>query len=166
MQQATTLKFPDTLASLRRHEGVWEGTYRYYDATGEKFDEHASRLICRFPKTGPYPYHQTNFYHWTDGRKDERDFPAMIVDGRISWDNELIQGWAADVALDEFGRTVMLHWVRKDMPDAYLYEMIQLSDCGRYRSRVWQWFADGKLTGRTLIDEQRVSERWDDYPVG
>ena len=52
------------------------------------------------------------------------------------------------------------------MPDAYLYEMIQLSDCGRYRSRVWQWFADGKLTGRTLIDEQRVSGRWDDYPVG
>lgn len=29
MQQATPLKFPDTLASLRRHEGVWEGTYRY-----------------------------------------------------------------------------------------------------------------------------------------
>lgn len=69
------------------------------------------------------------------------------------------------MTLDEFGRTVMLHWVRKDMPQAYLYEMIQLSDCGRYRSRVWQWFADGKLTGRTLIDEERVSASWADYPV-
>ena len=165
MQPAAKLNFPDTLASLRRHEGVWEGTYRYYDPAGEKTDEHASRLICRFPTTGPYPYHQTNLYRWADGRKDARDFPALIVDGRVRWDNALIKGWAADVALDEFTRTVMLHWVRKDMPEAYLYEMIQLSDCGRYRSRVWQWFADGRLTGRTLIDEHRVSDSWADYPV-
>jgi len=160
MQPATKLDFPDSLASLRRHEGTWEGTYRYYDAAGEKTDEHASRLICRFPQSGPYPYHQTNIYRWADGREEVRDFPALIADGRIHWDNDLIKGWAADVWLDEFGRTVMLYWVRKDMPESYLYEMIQLSDCGRHRARVWQWFADGCLTGRTLIDERRVSTGW------
>lgn len=165
MQTATKLKFPHSLSSLRRHEGVWEGTYRYYDAAGVQTDAHASRLICRFPKSGPYPYHQTNYYRWDNGREEVRDFPAHIRAGRVRWDNELINGWAADIPLDEFNRTVMLHWVRTDMPDAYLYEMIQLSDCDRYRSRVWQWFAEGRLTGRTLIDEQRVSTDWSDYPV-
>ena len=43
-------------------------------------------------------------------------------------------------------------------PDIYLYEMIQLSDCGHYRSRVWQWFQEGRLVKRTLIDEQFVSK--------
>ena len=50
----------------------------------------------------------------------------------------------------------MLHWTRQNEPGVYLYEMIQLSDCGQYRSRVWQWFRQGRLTGRTLIDEVRV----------
>lgn len=25
---------------LARHEGVWDGFYRYYDAAGDKIDEH------------------------------------------------------------------------------------------------------------------------------
>jgi hypothetical protein len=33
---------------LARHEGVWEGTYTYFNAANEKVDEHASRLLCRF----------------------------------------------------------------------------------------------------------------------
>ena len=165
MQSATTLEFPDSLSSLRRHEGVWEGIYRYYDADGAQSDAHESRLVCRFPRTGPYPYHQTNYYRWANGHEEVRDFPARIINGRVRWDNELIQGWAADVGLDEFNRTVMLHWVRTDMPETYLYEMIQLSDCGHYRSRVWQWFNAGRLTARTLIDEQRVSTDWSGYPV-
>ena len=57
----------------------------------------------------------------------------------------------------------MLHWTRNDDPGLYLYEMIQLSDCGKYRSRVWQWFRNGQLEQRTLIDEQRVSDDWAAY---
>jgi hypothetical protein len=52
----------------------------------------------------------------------------------------------------------MLYWTRNDEPDGYVYEMIQLSDCGRYRARVWQWFRDGRLSRRTLIDEHKVSD--------
>lgn len=37
---------------LTRQEGVWEGVYRYYDADGNKIDEHRSRLICRVPRFG------------------------------------------------------------------------------------------------------------------
>jgi hypothetical protein len=141
---------------LARHEGIWEGCYRHFDAQGTLIDIHRSRLICRFPSDGPYPYHQTNIYHWDDGRTETRDFPATYRDGRIWWDNDLISGWAADVSLDPHQRTVMLYWIRKGMPDTYLYEMVQLSDCGNCRSRVWQWIESGQLKMRTLIDETRV----------
>ncbi len=146
---------------LARHEGIWEGFYRYYDPDGNKIDEHRSRLVCRFPDGAEFPYHQTNHYTWADGRSESRDFPATYKDGRIWWDNELITGWAAEVGLDGFNRTVMLYWVRKGQENTYLYEMIQISDCGNFRSRVWQWIEDGKLKMRTLIDEQRVSHSWE-----
>jgi hypothetical protein len=152
-----------TMLLLARNEGVWDGWYRHFDGLGTKVDEHRSRLVCRFPDEGPYPYHQTNHYTWEDGRTEERDFPAVYRDGRVWFDNELITGWAAEVDLDEFNRSVMLYWQRKGEPDLYLYEMIQLSDDGRSRCRVWQWIKDGKIHMRTLIDEEKVSDTCDGY---
>ncbi len=148
------------LPLLARHEGVWDGWYRYYDAECNKIDEHRSRLVCSFPDAGPFDYDQTNHYSWADGRKDVRPFPAVLAGDRIVFQSDLIDGWAADVPLDTFKRTTMLNWVRKNEPGIYLYEMIQLSDCSNYRSRVWHWFRDGRLFQRTLIDEQRVSSDW------
>ena len=92
-----------------------------------------------FLKRDPLPYHQTNFYSWVDGKTEVRDFPAQYRDGRMWFDNEVIEGWAAEVPLDTFNRTVMLYWKRKGDPDLYLYEMIQLSDDGNHRHRVWHW---------------------------
>jgi hypothetical protein len=154
-------KLTEALPLLARHEGVWDGWYRHYDPNGNKVDEHRSRLVCRFPETvdGP-PYHQTNHYSWSDGRTEVRDFPAGFGDGRLLFDNELIKGWAAEVKIDDFNRSVMLYWKRKGDDDLYLYEMIQLSDCGRYRHRVWHWYRAGRLVSRTLIDEERVSHSW------
>jgi hypothetical protein len=143
---------------LARHEGVWEGHYRYFDANGNKIDEHASKLICRFPSDGPFDYFQSNHYTWADGRTETRDFPARYQDGRILWDNELIVGWAQEVGFDEHKRTIMLHWTRKDQPGTYLYEMINTSDDGKSRSRVWQWLENGKIKMRTLIDEVKTSD--------
>jgi hypothetical protein len=145
-----------------RHEGIWEGWYRYYDAAGNKIDEHRSRLVCRIPSEGPFSYHQTNHYEWSDGRREVRDFPATYRDGRLWFDNELIRGWAVEASEDPGRRTILLHWMRNGEPDTYLYEMIQLSDCGRYRTRVWQWLRGGQCVMRTLIDEQKVSDRWQD----
>jgi hypothetical protein len=143
---------------LARHEGVWEGTYKYYDADGNKTDEHASRLICRFPSDGPYPYHQTNFYSWADGKTETRDFPATYKDGCIWWDNELIKGWAGELKLDTNGRSVVLYWQRQTDASTYLYEMIQISDCGKFRGRTWHWISGGKIVARTHIDEHKVSD--------
>ena len=102
----------EAMPLLARHEGVWYGVYSYFNDQNEKTDEHKSRLICRFPDDGPYPYHQTNHYLWDDGRTEIREFPAEYRDGRVWWYNDLIQGWAAEVPLDEFNRTVMLYWQR------------------------------------------------------
>jgi hypothetical protein len=145
---------------LARHEGVWDGVYRTYDAQGNKVDEHRSRLVCRFPDSGPFPYHQTNQYLWADGRREVRDFPAQAQGDRIVFISDLIEGWAADVGLDDKHRTTMLHWVRKGEPGVYLYEMIQLADDGLARSRVWHWYRDGRILQRTLIDETRVTPDW------
>ena len=145
---------------MARNEGVWEGYYRYYDAAGDKVDEHKSRLVCRIKDDRDY--HQTNLYRWADGRKENRDFPALITDGRLYFTSE-IDGWAAPVDLDEHQRTMMLHWTRNGETDLYLYEMIQISDDGESRARVWQWFRGGKLWQRTLIDEVRVSQDWAAY---
>ncbi len=148
---------------LARNEGVWDGFYRHTDAQGNKIDEHRSRLICRFPDDGPHPYHQTNHYTWSDGRTEARDFPATYRAGRMWFDNDLIYGWAAEVPLDDFNRTLMLNWTRKGESDLYLYEMIQMSDCGGYRSRVWQWIKSGRIHMRTLIDEEKISDSWQGY---
>ena len=151
------MSFRAAMPILARHEGVWEGYYRYYDAAGNKVDEHKSRLLCRIKKDREY--HQTNIYRWADGKKETRDFPADVADNRLIFSTE-INGWAAAVALDEFSRTMMLHWTRINEPDLYLYEMIQISDDGQSRARVWQWFKSGRLFQRTLIDEVRVSTDW------
>lgn len=144
---------------LARHEGVWDGTYSYFDAADEKVDEHASRLICRFPDEGA-PYHQTNHYRWADGRTEIREFPATYHDRRVWWDNELIRGWAAEVGLDEYDRTIMLYWQRQGDPSLYLYEMIQLADDGETRCRTWHWIRNGQLETRTAIQETLVTKDW------
>lgn len=153
----------EAMPLLARNEGVWEGWYRYYDAsTGQLIDQHRSRLICRLPDEGPHAgaYHQTNHYFWEDGRTDLREFPAWYEKGRIWWDNELITGWAAAMQPDDFNRSTCLNWTRKGEPDLYLYEMIQLSSDGQSRARTWQWFKGDVCFQRTLIDEKFVTADW------
>ncbi|MBF2754362.1 MAG: DUF3598 domain-containing protein [Gammaproteobacteria bacterium AqS3] len=146
---------------LARHEGVWDGYYRFYDPDGNKIDEHRSRLLCRFETDDLY--HQTNFYYWADGRKDLRDFPGEYdpATGRMMFSG-VIEGWAAELRQDDFARTVMLSWDRPE-EKMNLYEMIQLSDCGTRRSRVWHWFRDDRLFQRTLVDERRIDVDWRKY---
>lgn len=145
---------------LARHEGVWDGTYVYFNAQNEKIDEHASRLLCRITNDEANPYHQTNHYKWADGRYEIREFPATFRDGRVWWDNDLIQGWAAEVPLDAYNRTVMLYWQRTGDPSLYLYEQIQISDDGQDRCRTWHWIRNGKLETRTAIQERFVTRDW------
>lgn len=150
----------DDMPLLARHEGVWDGVYTYYNAAGERVDEHTSRLLCRIDDDAEHAYHQTNHYTWPDGRTEIRDFPAEYREGQIWWDNELIVGWAAEVPLDQNARTMMLYWQRTGDPSLYLYEMIQLSDDGKNRCRTWHWIRNGMLETRTAIQETFVTKDW------
>jgi hypothetical protein len=54
----------------------------------------------------------------------------------------------------------LLQWRRRDEPATRFYEMIQVDDACRQRSRVWQWIRDGRIFLRTLIDEHKVADDW------
>lgn len=157
----TTSRMKLEMPVLARHEGIWEGMYRHYNADGEKIDEHKSRLVCRFPDDDAKPYHQTNHYTWADGRTQVQEFIPTYKDGRIWFDDDKIYGWAADLELDQNGRMTVLSWVRPKEPGLYLYEMIQISDCGQKRARTWHWFKDDELFQRTLVNERKVSDSWE-----
>ncbi|TPG54251.1 DUF3598 domain-containing protein [Sphingomonas glacialis] len=150
----------EAMPLLARHEGVWDGHYIHYNAAGEQIDAHSSRLLSRIDEERAHPYHQTNYYTWPDGRTEIRDFPAAYRDQRISWDNALITGWAAEVKLDQNNRTLMLYWQRTGDPSLYLYEMIQLADDGQSRCRTWHWIRNGVIETRTAIEEHRISRDW------
>jgi hypothetical protein len=151
----------DDMPILARHEGVWDGSYVYFNAANEKVDEHQSRLICRFlDDNAETPYHQTNYYTWADGRTETREFPATYRDKRVWWDNDLIIGSAWEVGEDTHCRAVMLYWQRTGDPSLYLYEMIQISDDGQDRCRTWHWIRNGLLETRTAIQEKLVTKDW------
>ncbi len=46
---------------LAKHEGQWEGTFKFYDeATGEVTEQHDSFLVITFPTDGSCDYQQVN----------------------------------------------------------------------------------------------------------
>ena len=145
---------------LARQEGIWEGVYRCYDYHGKQVDEHASKLTCRLTPGSDFDYHQSNEYRWADGRTETREFKGRYRDGRLWFEDGPIDGWAAEDALDRDHLTMLLQWRRKDEPSTRFYEMIQVDDACRQRSRVWQWIRDGRIFLRTLIDEHKVADDW------
>lgn len=136
---------------LARHGGEWEGTYTIVDLEGSVIDKHKSHLICQFPENGEYPYYQINYYEWPDGKREEHKFPGTYRDQKLWFDVERIQGCAWEVD----NSTVILHFSYKNIPNTYLYEMIQISPCNNYRARTWHWFKDNQIFRRTLIQETR-----------
>ena len=136
---------------LARHLGTWEGTYTHMDADSNIIDKHDSVLECLKDENGQYQ--QTNHYIWADGKKESIHFPATIREKKLCFDTDRITGeaWEVDDA------TIYLRWTNKQNPEYELKEMIQLSEDGLHRARVWQWFKGGELVKRTLIKEKRES---------
>jgi hypothetical protein len=38
-----------------------------------------------------------------------------------------------------------------------VHELIEMDAEYKHRARVWQWYVDGVIAGRTIIQEQRVA---------
>ncbi|MEA5598909.1 DUF3598 family protein [Rivularia sp. UHCC 0363] len=139
---------------LFRHQGDWKGTYTVVDSEGKIIDKHESHLTCEFPD-GDYSYNQINRYTWADGKHEEHQFPGIYQDKKLIFDTERITGKAWEV--DD--STIILSFAYKGIPNAYLYEMINISPCNNHRFRTWHWFKDNRVFKRTLIQEQRM-ENW------
>ena len=154
-------------------EGVWEGIYIYTDVEGKELDRHRSRLTHQFPTDLPEEYHQRNQYEWGDGRTEDFEFrfkldqeAAKVGVTQLAWHTDRSEGyvWEEPRRIGNFA-TVRVSWHRSevegytpyDVPYATLHELIQQADDGSLRSRVWQWYVDGDLIGRTIIKEKRVS---------
>lgn len=142
----------DEMPVLAKHEGDWVGTYTLVDTEGNILDRHNSHLTCQFPESGEYPYYQINRYKWLDGKREEHEFPGTYKDKKIWFDTDRITGKAWEV--DD--STIILWFSYKNVPNAYLYEMIQISPCNNYRARIWQWFKNNQIFQRTLIQEERL----------
>ncbi|NET09344.1 MAG: DUF3598 domain-containing protein [Symploca sp. SIO2B6] len=137
---------------LVRHEGQWAGRYITTNNDGQIIDQHDSLITCEFPEGKDYPYFQTNRYQWSDEKVEEYQFPGLYRDNALWFDTERIEGkaWEADQSL------IILWFSYKGVPNAYIYEMIHISECNHHRARTWHWFKDGEIYQRTLIKEERV----------
>ena len=144
--------FRDAMPVLARHNGEWTGDYIYFSAQGKILDRYKSHLICRITGGEKYPYYQQNTYTWNDGRTEQFELHATYKQARIWFDTDRIQGscWEIDA------KTLMLNWIRKDIPKSYFYEMIQINEASDARSRVWHWFENDVLVKRVCINETKV----------
>ncbi len=150
-------KIREEMPVLVRHEGQWAGTYTTVDNSGKVIDHHQSLITCQFAQGEAFPYYQTNRYTWpgekgADGKVEEYQFRGAYRNKSLWFDTERIEGraWEADNWI------VILKFAYKDIPGAYVYEMIHISDCSNYRGRTWHWFKQGEIYQRTLIKEKRV----------
>ena len=161
-EPTTTQQVRERLPVLARHEGVWDGMFRRVDADGRIVEEFSSRIIKRFlpDEFWPMIYHQTNMYDLPDGTKQVIDTKGKYDDGKVWFESARVDGWQLDDPSDPFNRTVFLYMVYKSDPNQYVYEMINISDDGKNRTRMTQFLQDGKTTKRTLIDEHLVSSDW------
>ena len=91
------------------------------------------------------------------------DTKGEYRDGKIHFASERVKGWQLDDPADPFKRTVFLYMVYTRAPDEYVYELVNISDDGQYRTRMTQFLKGGRTVSRTLIDEELVSRDWSKY---
>lgn len=151
-----------------RHEGVWEGIYRRYDATGKALGEHRSRVVIRLrddPRGGSELLQQSNYYFHADGRREAIDTLGTFDGERLNFYSDRVDGWTMDDSTDPKRATVILAMTFKKDVGWYtkgvdVYEIINISADGRFRSRMSQHLKDGQALTRTLIDERLRTHDW------
>ena len=159
--------------------GVYEGSFRRYDATGALIETLASVVVIRLlEEADGLHYSQTNLYRFADGSQQRIDTRGSVENGRIHFRNPRLEGWcqplewggetgdgggsdgSGDSDGEEEGRSLQLLIRYRDGSGRRLLEQIVISADGLQRARVAQVLQNGQLAGRTLIDERLVSSDW------
>ena len=160
--------FLRVLPIMSRSEGVWEGMYRRYDAQGQFISAHRSRVVFRLLRDVPGPeiYSQTNIYRFADGKLQVVESTGTFDGVRLNFGSDRgVKGWSVDDNADPNKRICLMFMdVRVDTPQlkagTTCYEIVQVSDCGKFRMRMAQYAYGGKTVMRTLIDEEFVTRDW------
>ncbi len=148
-----------TLPALVRQRGVWRGIFRRYDAEGvllETFPSTITIQVCQ--DAGRWLYHQSNLHGTEDAPLRRIEARGEIHSGRVWFASERYLGWAMDLPGEEPAAGSLLVMHPRDPADPDIHEMIRCSPDGRRRWRVSQLLKDGQLVGRTLIDEEKLTD--------
>ena len=140
------------IPTLMTCEGHWSGESQHYNNEGSLLEKHEVHVRHQFPEAGPYAHIQHNRFTWDNGREHVLEQKSVFADGKLWWESGPFQGciWETD-----FGN-VLVNITQTSRPRLCLNEMICLEPNGVRRSRVRQWFKDGKLFRRTLSRERRI----------
>jgi len=146
------------MTALGRMEGIWEGTFRRYDASGNLIDKLPSHIEVRYlPDGATYDYEQVNILK-PAGRPEQRILSQGKWDvDRLRFGNDRLDGYSQDLASDPSGLSAVVMMTYKDGSKQTVSEIVTLSPDGQRRSRATQYFRDGILERRTLIDEVKIS---------
>jgi hypothetical protein len=148
---------PPALPALAQQMGVWEGVFRRYDAEGVLQESFASTVVQRLEeKDGRWHYTQTSLFPAATQGPRRIEASGEIIGERLYFQSERLRGWAMDVP-EAPGTTVLL-FESLDGSGLQVQEVSQLVDGGRRRLRTTQTLRDGRLVGRSHIDEQKTSQ--------
>jgi hypothetical protein len=141
--------------------GVYSGTFRRYDTDGQLLEQFAAEVVVRLHhNNGRLLYHQTNLYRPADGPVQRLDSHGEIRDGRLSFSNERLHGWSLPVQAPAGDRASVLMMEFIDGSGLTVHELVVISADGQQRSRVAQYFRNGRVVRRTMIDEVKQSADW------
>jgi 2-C-methyl-D-erythritol 4-phosphate cytidylyltransferase len=145
------------LPALAQQMGLWEGTFRRYDAEGRLRDTFASTVVQRLEaREGSWHYSQTSLFPEAAEGPRRIEATGRMEGGRLWFQSERLDGWAMDVP-EAPGTTVLL-FESRDGSNLRVQEISQLLEGGRRRLRTTQTLQDGRLLSRSHIDEHKTLE--------
>jgi hypothetical protein len=153
---------PDvSLPRLTGHQGVWRGRFHRYDREGRLSETLPSEITVRvYEEAGRWLYHQTSRLGPPEAPRRTIEAHGEIHSGRVWFASDSFEGWAMDLPGEAGTGGAVLVMRPKDGAGPDVHEIISCSGDGRRRWRVSQFLSDGQLVGRTLIEEEKLSDDW------
>ncbi len=149
---------PD-LPALVRQQGVWRGRFRRYGPDGDLLETFPSTITVRVVRQpGGWRYHQISLHGPEAAPVRRIEAHGEVHSGRVWFSSDRYEGWAMDLPGDApaGGSLVVMQGRAPGIPD--VHEIISCAPDGGRRWRASQLLLDGRLVGRTLIDEERLPD--------